>query len=85
MSDDFPIRVISISSHVSKSAQIMLFLVYLYYKYKLNRDVQDAAILRSQDRLLHKIAMVMGATIGISYLLFSVFVIFGFSPALVAT
>ena len=83
--DDFPIRVINISSHVNKSAQIMLFLVYLYYKYKLNRDVQDTAILRSQDRLLHKIAMVMGATIGIAYLLFSVFVIFGFTPALVAT
>jgi len=84
-SDDvFPVNVVNISTHVSKSAQIVLFLVYLYYKYKINREARDAAVSDSQDNLLHKIAIVMGATIGMAYLLFSVYVIFGFFPALVA-
>ena len=62
-------RVIIITAFFHKSIQFPTFLVYLYYKYS---DVQDPAILNSQEKVLHKIAITMGATVGISQLLFMI-------------
>ena len=67
---------VTISDSIQKTTQIALFLAYLYYKHQLNKDVQSSTILRSQEKLLHLIAIAMGATIGISHLLFAIFVIF---------
>jgi len=65
-----------------KAAQIVMFMMYLYYKYKLNKttrvhDVEGAAKRLSHQRQLNTIAIVMGATIGISQLAFWLFLIFG--------
>ena len=69
------INVITISDSIQKSTQIILFLAYLYYKYQLNKDVQSSTILRSQEKLLHPIAIAMGATVGISHLLYVIFAV----------
>jgi len=57
-------HVKSISLVINKSAQVLFFLAYLYFKYQLNKDVQNPALLKSQDKLLHQIAITLGATIG---------------------
>ena len=73
--------VASITTTIHKSVQITLFAGYLYYKYQLNKDVQDPDILRSQEKALHRIGVVMGATIGIVQLLYLVYLIFQFHVA----
>jgi len=64
-----------------KAAQIVMFMLYLYYKYKLSKttrvhDVEGAAKRLNQQRQLNTIAIAMGATIGISQLAFWLFIIF---------
>ena len=48
----------------------MLFVIYLYYTYKVSKDVSDAGVFKGQMSLLHKIAAAMGAMIGLHYFLF---------------
>ena len=72
-----------------KAAQIVMFMMYLYYKYKLNKttrvhDVEEAAKRLSHQRQLNTIAIVMGATIGISQLAFWLFLIFGLPSTVLA-
>ena len=75
-SDKLVDHTLSIVSTVNKSFQMVMFVVYLYYRYQLNKDVQNATILSSWERVLHKIAIGMGATIGMSQGLYLLFVIF---------
>jgi len=51
----------------NKSIQIVLFAVYLYYKYQLNKDAQNSIILNSQEKLLDRIAVAVGTTVGLAY------------------
>jgi len=67
---------------INKSIQIVLFAVYLYYKYQLNKDVQNSTILISQEKQLHRIAVAMGTTVGIAHLFYIIHVLFGFRLAL---
>ena len=64
------ILIIIAVSH--KSIQFPTFLVYLYYKYKINKDVKNPVTLNSQEKVLHKIAITMGATVGIAYILYMI-------------
>ena len=46
-SDKLVDHTLSIVSTVNKSFQMVMFVVYLYYRYQLNKDVQNATILSS--------------------------------------
>ena len=51
----------------NKMAQIVLFAIYLFYFYKLNKDRTDVSVPHKKlSRSLLKIAIAMGATVGIS-------------------
>jgi len=57
-----------------------MFVVYLYYKYKLSEDIRihdvgKARKLPSQQCQLNTIAIAMGATIGLSQPIFCLFII----------
>jgi len=75
--------VLSTSSGMQKSIQVVLFAFYLYYKYQLTKDVQNNDMLQNQEKLLHRIGAAMGATIGIASLFYLIWVIFYFVPAFV--
>ena len=47
----------------STVTQVLLLIIYLYYKYHLNKDVHSLQVLTSQEKLLHKIAVAMGPTV----------------------
>jgi len=79
--NDFMDNITNIFTNVQKSAQVILFFIYLYYKHQLNKDVQSSTILRSQEKMLNKIAIAMGASVGISHLLYVLYVIFNWSTA----
>ena len=53
---------------INKAAQLVLFIIYLYYTYQINKDVTNPAILESQQSLLHKIGLAMGAVVGLKYI-----------------
>jgi len=59
---------------INKAFQIVAFIMYLFYCYKLRNKVHDKKTIsaRKRDQKLFKIAIAMGATIGIS-VLFSAF------------
>ena len=64
-----------------KTVQIIAFVVYLYYSCKLREDIRIHDVgrlskLKSQQRQLNTISIAMGATIGISQLIFWLFIIF---------
>ena len=80
-SDPLNTAVLSINGGVQKSIQVVMFAFYLYYKYQLNKDVQNPDILHSQEKLLHRIAVAMGGTIGMSLVLYIIYTIFLFTPA----
>jgi len=71
-SDSLNTTVLSINGAVQKSAQLVLFAFYLY-KYQLNKDVQNPDILESQEKVLHRLAVAMGATIRMALFLFLYF------------
>ena len=79
-SDPLNSAVLSINGTIQKSIQVLLFAFYLYYKYQLNKDVQNPDILQSQEKLLHGIAIAMGATIGLALLFYIIYAIFFFTP-----
>ena len=47
----------------------MLFTTYLYYIYQISKDVTNPALLESQQSLLHKIGLAMGAVVGLVYII----------------
>ena len=53
---------------INKAAQLVLFITYLYYTYQINKDVTNPAILESQQSLMHKIGLAMGAVVGLTYI-----------------
>jgi len=59
---------------INKALQLAAFIMYLFYYYKLRNKVHDEKTIsdRERDQKLFKIAIAMGATIGIS-VLFSAF------------
>ena len=63
-----PIAVVGIN----KIAQLGLFITYLYYTYRLNNDITDPAILEQQKSQLHMVTLVLGAVIGLSYVIYTV-------------
>lgn len=52
---------------INKFIQIMMFLAYLVYLYKFNKNVNAAQVSLEYNRKLVKIAIVMGTTIALSY------------------
>ena len=60
---------------INKMAQLTLFIAYLCYIYQLNKDISNPVILERQQSLLHKIALAMGAVVGLSYMVYAVNVI----------
>jgi len=83
--DDLVKHAVNAITSTNKSIQIVLFVVYLYYKYQLNKDVQNSSILNSQEKLLHRIAVAIGTTVGIAHLFYIIHVLFGFHLALAIT
>jgi len=83
ITQDFTSNILIIIIYSHKSIQFPTFLVYLYYKYKINKEVQDPVILSSQEKVLHKIAITMGVTIGIAHVLYMIHFITG-SPLVLA-
>jgi len=61
--------------NINKIAQLVLFITYLYYTYKLSKDISDAGTFNNQQSLLHKLAVAMGAFIGLANSLFMLAVI----------
>ena len=64
------LRITIAAAGIKKIAQLVLFITYLYYTYQVNKDVTNPAILESQQSLLHKIGLAMGAVVGLSYIIF---------------
>ena len=54
---------------INKFIQIAMFLAYLFYFYKLKADFRDAPDSARYNRELFKIAIAMGATVGLSRLI----------------
>ena len=65
---------------INKTAQLMLFFMYLYYTYQLSKDISDAGVSNDQQSLLHKIASVMGAVIGLPHILHVFSTVFHLDP-----
>jgi len=61
---------------IHKLVQLVRLITYLYYTYKLSKDISDAGISSDQQSNLHKVAIAMGAFIGLSYFLFTLTAIF---------
>ena len=59
---------------INKIIQLVLFITYLYYTYRLNKDISNPAILEHQQSLLHKIGLAVGAVVGLHYIMFAIFV-----------
>ena len=57
----FQIPIIVIGIH--KIVKVVRFITYLYYLYKVNKDISDAG----RSNYLHKLAVAMGAFIGLGY------------------
>ena len=69
------IAIVQVNNTLSKLLQSILFVVYFVYYYRINRKLKMIRSLAShtdkeQNRLFFRIAMIMGATIGISKFLF---------------
>ena len=62
---------------INKFLQIIMFSAYLVYYYKFNLNVRAAQVSLQYDRHLIKIAIAMGASIGLSYFIFTISVILG--------
>jgi len=58
-------------SAINKFVQIVLFIAYLYYTNQLNKDISQPDLLKRQQSVLHKIALSMGAVLGVSYTIYA--------------
>ena len=63
---------------------LMLLSAYLYYTYKLYKNITSVAILEGQQSLFHKVSLAMGTLVGLSYVTFVLHSIFNLSPELYA-
>jgi len=72
-------------SAINKMAQFVLFITYLYYMYKLSKNITNPAILEKQQPLLRKIGTAMGAVVGLAYLMHIVDAIFKIEPDILVT
>ena len=70
---------------INKIIQLVQLIPYLYYTYKLKQDISDAGTHSNQLSLLHKIAAVLGVTIGLLFFLYVAQAIFNFDYNLMAT
>jgi len=68
---------------IHKLVQLMRLITYLYYTYKLSKDISDAGISSDRQSDLHKVAIAMGAFIGLSYFLFTLTAIFDLATVIV--
>ena len=55
---------------INKFVQITMFIIYLVYFYKFNVNIRPAQVSLQYNQVLFRIAVAMGATIGLSYFLF---------------
>ena len=55
---------------INKLAQIIMFIIYLVYFYKFNVNIRPPQVSLQYNQVLFRIAIAMGATIGLSYFLF---------------
>ena len=59
-------------SSINKALQIIMFIIYLYYYFKVRNIIGNETIIESKtSQKLFKVAVAMGATIGISQLFFA--------------
>ena len=64
-SSTFIIPVIVIT--INKMIQLVQFITYLYYTYKLNKFVSNAGISNEYLSILHRTATALGAIVGLSH------------------
>ncbi|XP_065920561.1 uncharacterized protein [Dysidea avara] len=64
-----PLVFISAASFTNKIVQVVIFITYLYYKYKVTKlmIIHGTGVSGKLNRKLHKITIAVGATIGLSH------------------
>ena len=62
---------------IKKFLQTVIFSAYLVYYYKFNLNVRAAQVSLQYNRHLVKIAIAMGASVGLAYFIFTISVILG--------
>jgi len=67
------LKIITIPTTFNKVAQILMFLIYLYYSYKLGKKIHNAGMPSRQQSHLSKIAISIGATVGISHFIYVIY------------
>ena len=70
------IQVAIIVSTINKIAQLVRFIMYLYYTYKIRKDIGSGGVSSDVNPNLHKLAIAMGTFIGLSYCMFTLTAIF---------
>ena len=55
---------------INKCAQIAMFIIYLVYFYKFNVNIRPPQVSLQYNQVLFRIAIAMGATIGLSYFIY---------------
>ena len=61
-----------INNAINKIAQVIQFIIYLNYTYKLNKYVTDAGVSNEYLSILHKTAIALGAMIGLNQIVFAI-------------
>ena len=69
-------QIVSIPNTFNKATQILMFLIYLYYAYKLKKTIHNAGIPSRQQSQLNKIAIPMGATVGIAHFIYIIYLVY---------
>jgi len=69
-------QIVTIPNTFNKAAQIVMFLVYLYYAYKLKKTINNAGIPSRQQSQLNKIVIPIGATIGVSHFIYIMYLVY---------
>jgi len=72
-----------IVSAMNKIAQVVQFITYLYYTYKIRKDIGGAGGPSDVNPYLHKLAVAMGAFIGLSYFLYALTAIFDLGTVII--
>jgi len=68
---------------IHKLVQLVHLITYIYYTYKLSKDIRDAGISSDQQSYLHKVAIAMGAFIGLAYFLFTLTALFDLATIII--
>ena len=80
-----PLVFISFIAVINKIVQVVIFITYLYYKYKVTKHIHGTRVSGKLNRQLHKITIAMGATIGLSHFSYLMQLIFGVNLQLLLT